>query len=147
MSAVGTERWRNNWLVVSPPGALRADVPRATRKRHALARRLGALPAGTPVVLSASAPGAIGRLRRFTSDAGLLLEREYLAFPSAGAPAYLVEDAPAPVHVFVTNVLATPPGFALAAPVDLGLALLRASAPWRLIRRIAPGRVAVGFRT
>lgn len=142
---IGAERWRENWRVVSPRGAVRADLPRSPAKRRALTRQIRQLAPGTPVVLFASAPGAIGRCRRFTADAGLELEREYLAFPSAGAPAYLVEDAPAPVRLFVKAVLAAPPGIALAAPVDAGLGALRAS-PWRLLRRISPGRVAVGRR-
>jgi hypothetical protein len=107
-----------------------------------------ALAAGTPIVLCASAPAAIARCRAFASKAGVELEREYLAFPSAAAPGYLVEDAPAPVRVFVQTVLVTPPRTrtALSTPIGVGLSVLRALNPWRLIRAIAPGRVVVGRR-
>ena len=36
---------------------------------------------------------------------------------------------------------------ALSTPMEVGLSLLRALNPWRLISTLAPGRVAVGRRT
>jgi hypothetical protein len=143
---IGEERWRSNWLAVGPPGAVRVNLPRSATKRRAVERKIRELPAGTPVVLSASAPGAIGRCRRFSSRAGLEREREYLALPSAEAPGYLVEDAPAPVGVFVKTVLVTPPGTAFCTPIEAALSVLRALNPWRLLRAVAPGRVTVGRR-
>jgi hypothetical protein len=142
----GHERWRNNWRVVSPAGAVRVDLERSAEKSRGAARTLLDLPAGTPVVLAATAPGALRRCRTFASNAGIEPEREYLAFPSASAPAYLVEDAPAPVRVFVETVLVIPPGTVFSTPIGIGLSLLRAVAPWRLTRMIAPGRIVVGRR-
>jgi hypothetical protein len=144
---ISEERWAKNWLAVSPPGAVRLDLHRSAGKRRATKRTIRDLPAGTPVVLCASALGAIGR-KTFASDAGIALEREYLAFPSAGNPAYLVEDAPAPVRFFVKTVLVTPPRTRTVFSTPLGacLSILRALDPWRVIRTIAPGRVVVGRR-
>lgn len=146
---ISDERWGENWLAISPPGAVRLDLHRSAGKRRATKRTIRDLPAGTPVVLCASAPGAIGRCKTFASEAGITLEREYLAFPSARTPAYLVEDAPAPVRLFVKTVLVTPPRTRTVFSTPLGacLSILRALNPWRLIRTIAPGRVVVGRRT
>lgn len=105
------------------------------------------LPADTPVVLAAAAPGALRRCRAFASDAGIEPERQYLAFPSTAAPAYLVEDAPTPVRVFVETVLVVPPRSVFSTPIGIGLNVLRAVASRRLIRMIAPGRIVVGRRT
>jgi hypothetical protein len=144
---ISDERWGNNWLAISPPGAVRLDLHRSAGKRQATKRTIRELPAGTPVVLCASALGAIGR-KTFALEAGIALEREYLAFPSATTPAYLVEDAPAPVRLFVKTVLVTPPRTRTVFSTPLGacLSILRAVDPWGLIRRMAPGRVVVGRR-
>lgn len=139
-------RWRENWLAVSPEDAVRVEIDRSRASRRRAQGAVRALPAGTPVVLSASAPGAIRRCRSFATASGVELEREYLALPSAAAPAYLVEDAPEPVEVLVESVLAAPPGTPFPRAVDAGLRLVRALHPWRLIRVLAPGRLAVGRR-
>ena len=123
------------------------DLGRSAAKRRLQEPAVRDIPPGTPVVLCASAPGAIGRCRRFAADAGVQLEREYLAFPSAGSPAYLVEDASSTIGVFVDTVLVTPPRTPLSTPIEACLGLVRALRPWSLIRRIAPGRVVVGRRT
>ena len=143
---IGHERWKDNWRVVGPTGAIRVDVPRSAAKRSASRRVVGDLPAGTPVVLVASAPGASDRCRTFAAEAGIDLQREYLAFPSAEAPAYLVEDAPAPVRLFVSSILVAPTRTAFSILIDAGLRLLRSLGPLWLIRALAPGRVAVGRR-
>jgi hypothetical protein len=142
---VSEGRWGENWRAVSPVGAVRVSLHRSVARRHARQDEIRCLPAGTPVVLCASAPGALGRCRRFASGAGLELERQYLAFPSADAPAYLVEDAPAPVSLFVETVLAAPPRTRFSLPIGAGLGLLRRG-PWRLFRAVAPGRVVVSRR-
>jgi|SRR6266540_43489 hypothetical protein len=144
---ISNDRWRNNWLTVGPAGAARVDLGRWGMKRQVEEPAIRDLPPGTPVVLRASAPGAIRRCRRFAAEARIELEREYLAFPSVGSPAYLVEDAPATIGVFVKTVLVTPPRAPFSTPIEASLGLLRALSPWRLIRRIAPGRVVVGRRT
>ena len=142
---LSNDRWRNNWLTVGPAGAARVDLGRWGTSRVE-EPAISELPPGTPVVLRASAPGAIRRCRRFAARARIELEREYLAFPSVGTPAYLVEDAPATVGVFVKTVLVTPPRTPFSTAIEASLGLLRALSPWRLIRRIAPGRVVVGRR-
>lgn len=143
---IGEKRWRNNWMAISPANAVRLDVQRSVAKRRALKQRIRDLPAGTPVVLLGSPPGAIRRCRRLAAKAGIELEREYLAFPSAESPGYLVEDAPAPVRTFVKKVLVAPPRTAWSTPIQVGLGVLRTFSPWRSIRMVAP-RVVVGRRT
>jgi hypothetical protein len=143
---IGEERWRDNWLAVSPDGSLRVDLRRGRPRRRAQSDAVRKLPAGTPVVLFAKAPGAIGRCKSFASEAGIEVEQEYLAFPSAAAPGYLVEDAPASVGVFVKTFLAAPPRSRFSTLLEAGFGLLRRLDSWRLMRRIAPARVAVGRR-
>jgi len=144
---LGAERWRGNWRVVSPLGGVRIELPRSRRRRRDVERTVRELPAGTPVVLCASAPGAGGRCRRFAARAGIAPERRYLAFPSAAAPGFLVEEGAAAVGFFLRTVLVAPPGTMLSAPIGAGLSVLRALAPWRVTRGLAPGRVVVGRRT
>ena len=142
----GADQWRSNWRVASPPGAVEVPVPRSAARRRRLGHTIRALPAGTPVVVLASAPGAARRSRAFTSRAGVEPEREYLAFPSAAAPGFLVEDSPATVHAFTDAFLVAPPRSVLSKAIDSGLGLLRAMRAWRLVRALAPGRVVVGRR-
>jgi hypothetical protein len=133
-------------LAVAPPGAVAVDLGRSATKRRAHGRSIRELPPATPVVLRASAPAAIARCRRFAAEAGIDIEREYLAFPSARAPAFLVEDAAQTIGVFVETALVTPPRTPFSTPIEACLGALRALRPWRLMRRIAPGRVVVGSR-
>lgn len=143
---IGHERWKDNWRVVSPAGAVRVDVHRSAAKRSASRRMVSELPTGSPVVLVASAPRAIDRCRTFAAEVGIELQREYLAFPSAQAPGYLVEDAPAPLRLFVETILVAPARTSLAVLIDSSVSLLRSLGPLWLIRALAPGRVAVGRR-
>jgi hypothetical protein len=145
-AVISAERWRDNWRALNDGDALQLELPRSRAGRRARLASIRALSGGTRVVLSASAPGASRRCRSFASAAGLELEREYLAFPTASAPAYLVEDAPAPVRLFVSNALVAPSSPGLAVPIELGLELLRRFRSWRLVRLLAPGRVVVGRR-
>lgn len=134
--AARADRWRDNWRAVGAPGAVRVELGRRAPRGH-----LEVALRGTEVVVSASAPGALRRCRTFARRAGIQVEREYLALPSAAAPCYLVEDASAPVRFFLERVLAPPARPAIAMPV---VAALRLLPPWRLVRRLAPGRVIVG---
>jgi len=143
---IAAPRWRENWRIIAPPGAARIDVERSAATRRALLDEVANLPAGTPVVILARAPGAIGRCRQFASAAGVTVEREYLTFPSAAAPCHLIEDARASISVYVDTVLVAPPGKLYSRPVELCLSVLRAVPSWRLVRRIAPGRAVVGRR-
>jgi hypothetical protein len=143
----GVKRWEENWRAIAPPAAIRADVPRSFSDRQACASELRSLPAGSPVVLVAAAPRAGAGCRQVAEHARLTIERNYLAFPSAAAPAYLVEDERASAQVFVQTVLTVPPQSRLALPMQAALRLLRLFGAWRFLRLVAPGRVAVGRRT
>ena len=144
---LGDLRWGENWRVLSSDASVCVDVGRSSAKRRAASREILCAPAGARVVLRASAPGAKRRCKRLAAETGLKFERAYLAFPSAGTPAYLVEDAPAPVRVFTDSVLVTPPGTPLSTAIEAGLGILRGLGGWRLVRALAPGRVIVGMRT
>lgn len=141
---ITSERWRRNRAVVGPVGAVEVDLPRRHARRAAVAVRVASLPAGTPVILCASAPFARRRCRRFALDVGIDMAREYLAFPSVASPAYLIDDAPHPIRVFIEHALVAPPGVRFSIPGDLGVAFLRSFTPTRLLRLVAPGRVVVG---
>lgn len=143
---LGNDRWHDNWRTLSSSEATCVDVARSRARRVAAKRIVRGLPSGAPVVLRASAPAATARCRRFAAQTGLHVEREYLAFPSAGAPAYLVEDAPASVDAFVERILVTPPRMPFSSAVDVCLSILRVIGPRLLIRAVAPGRVVVGRR-
>jgi hypothetical protein len=146
-AVISAQRWRDNWRSVTAGGAVHVELSRLRGRRRSSLAAVRELTAGTRVVLSASAPGAAARCRAFASAAGLALEREYLAFPTAAAPAYLVEDAPAPVRLFLTNVLVAPPSTRFALPMEIALDLLRTLKSWRVVRVLTPGRVVVGRRT
>jgi hypothetical protein len=143
---VASDRWSNNWVAVGPPEAVRVALPSIGRRTADARRRIGELPAGSPIVMSATAPGAGYRCRAFAHKCGIVLDRSYLAFPSAARPAYLVEDAPASVGVFLRTVLVAPPRSRGSVVIGAALALLRALRAWRLIRLLAPGRLIVGRR-
>lgn len=141
-----SDRWSSNWLAVGPPDAVRVALPSIGRRTADTRRRVGELPVGSPIVLSASAPGAGYRCRALAQRSGIVLDRSYLAFPSASRPAYLVEDAPASVGVFLQTVLVAPPRSRASVLIGAALALLRTLRAWRLIRVLAPGRLIVGRR-
>ena len=147
VSVISPQRWQDNWRALALDGAVRAELPRSAAQRAASLAAIRELEPGSPVVLSASAPGAARRCRAFASAAGLDLEREYLAFPAAAAPAYLVEDARATVRLFIANFILAPPGRRFSLPINIGLDVLRFLKPWRLVRLFAPGRVVVARRT
>jgi hypothetical protein len=144
---LGAERWKSNWRVVSPAGGMRIELPRSRGALREAERRIRELPAGTPVVLAAAAPGASGRCRGVAARTGVVVERRYLAFPSLAAAGYLVEERRAPIGFFLRSVLVAPPGTRLSGLIGACLAVLRALAPWRVVRALAPGRIAVGRRT
>jgi hypothetical protein len=143
---ISNDRWQNNWLAISPPGAVRVDLDRSRRKLRALERTARDLQPGTAVVIGASPPRAIRRCRSFASAAGVTLDCEYLALPSAGTPAYLIEDAGAPLRLFADTLVAAPPRTRFPFTVGAALRLLRVLKPWWLLRTIAAGSVVVGRR-
>jgi hypothetical protein len=142
MRVRGSDRWRENWRVVAPAGATKIDLGRGGEDDLGTVARV---PAATPVVLVAGGVGAGRRCRAFAARHGIDVRREYIALPSAEAPAYLVENDPAPVRLFAQSVLAAPPGAALV--VRLGVALLRLFPARASLRLLAPGRVVVGRAT
>jgi hypothetical protein len=140
------ERWRRNRHVVAPRDALVAEVTPFRRRSRAQLREVGALAAGSPVVVCSPPPFARRRCRRFAAAAGIDIHREYLAVPTPRAPAYLVEDAPAATAYFVRSILVPPPRTFWAGPFRLGLAVVSKLAdPGRIVRVIAP-RLVVGTR-
>jgi hypothetical protein len=141
------QRWRDNWRVVSPPSAVLVDLGRSRTARAFARERVAGLRAGSPVVLVSSAPGASRRCRSFASEAGIRLDREYLAFPSAAMPGYLVEDDIAPVRAFTRSVLVAPPRARLSFALEAGVTIVRALGSRRVMSALAPGRVVVGWRS
>jgi hypothetical protein len=139
----GEARWTENWRAIAPHDAVCVKLPRGQPKRS-LGLGLATLFPGTPVVLYTSAPGAIRRCRSFVKRVEIEVEGEYLAFPSALAPAYLVEDAPDSARLFFRSLLPEPPRPGLSALSAAVLYVVRTLASRRAIRRIAPGRVVVG---
>jgi hypothetical protein len=137
--------WQNNWKAVAAPSAARIDLRRggATSLHRS---RQGGLGIGDEVVICTSAPGADRRCRRFAAAAGLKLERSYLAFPSAAAPAYLVEDSPEAIALFARSVLVAPPLARFALAIEVVLLVVRRLRLWWLVRLMAPGRLAVGSK-
>jgi hypothetical protein len=140
--------WRDNWRTVSshPTETACVDIGRSRAARAAATRTVSGLRPGVPVVVRASAPRATTRCRRFAAATGIEVERAYLAFPSAAAPAYLVENAPAPIREFVRSVLVTPPGAPFSTAIEACLSILRALNTSLVIRAFAPGGVIVGRR-
>lgn len=133
--------------VIAPVGARRVDVVPGRAERRAAWREVGALPAGTPVVLCDPRPGARARCRRFADRAGLVPGRSYLALPSLRRRLVLVEDGSEPLRYACSALLAVPPGTTrLAAPLGAALMLLRLPVVWRLLGAVVPGRVVVGWR-
>jgi hypothetical protein len=132
--------------LIAPAGARLVVVPALVDRRVGW-RAVGALPAGTPVVLCDPRPGARARCRRFASRAGLVPGRAYLALPSLRRRLVLVEDGREPLRYACSALLAVPPGTTrLAAPLAASLALLRLPVVWRLLGAVVPGRVVVGWR-
>jgi hypothetical protein len=146
MGVEGHERWRDNWRVVSPPAGVLVELGRARGELASTRRRVAGLPSGTPVVLVSPGPAAGRRCRSFASRAGIRLERDYLAFPAAARPAYLVENEDAPVRAFMSSVLVAPPGARFAGALELLVAVVRRLGRRRLLSAVAPGRVVVGWR-
>jgi hypothetical protein len=142
----GERRWRSNWRIVGPAGATQIQLPASRRARRASEQRLRELPAGTSVVLVATARRAGSRCRAVAGRAGIAVERTYLAFPSAEAPAYLVEDEPASVRLFLKSILVVPPRSKLPLPMLAAVHILRSLGTRRTMRTLAPGRVIVGRR-
>jgi hypothetical protein len=141
------ERWRDNWRAVSPPAATFVELGRSRAALASAREQVAALAPGSPVVLAASAPGARRRCRAFARATTVRLAHDYLAFPSAAMPAYLVENDAGPVRTFMVSALVPPPRARLAPVFQAGVLVLRALGRRRLMSALAPGRVMVGWRS
>lgn len=141
------ERWRDNWRAVSPPAATFVELGRSRAARAAARAQVAALAPGSPVVLAASAPGARRRCRAFARTATIRLTHDYLAFPSAAMPAYLVEGEAGPMRTFTASALVAPPRARMAPVLQAGVLVLRALSRMRLVSALAPGRIMVGWRS
>jgi hypothetical protein len=139
-------RWRTNWRLIGPAEATQIQLPVSRRAWRASERRLRELPRGTDVVLVADTRGGGHRCRAVAARAGIAVDRTYLAFPSAEAPAYLVEDEPATVRVFLKTILVAPPRSTRSLPMLAAVRILRSLGTWRLVRALAPGCLLVGRR-
>ena len=139
--------WQNNWKAVAAPRrGTHRPAPWRRRLRCIGTPSQGGLEIGEAVVICTSAPGADRRCRRFAAGAGLKLDRSYLAFPSAAAPAYLVEDSPEAIALFARSVLVAPPRARFALAIEVVLLVVRRLRLWWLVRLLAPGRLAVGSK-
>jgi hypothetical protein len=145
-SVPSSERWSANWRVLSPKGSVRLVLGGTSDAVRATEERARDLPSGTPVVIVAGAPRAATRCRTFAARTDIEIEREYVALPSAAAPAYLIEDARETFRVFVDQVQASPSRGLVGLTHDAAQQLMRALRPRRLIASFAAGRVAVGRR-
>lgn len=140
------ERWRQNRYAIAPADAFVAEVAPLRRASGALLGEVEALAAGSQVIVCSPAPFARRRCRRFAAAAGIDIQREYLALPTPGAPAYLVEDCPAATAYFLRSIVAPPPGRFWTAPVRMCLAAVsRFPNPGLVVRSVAP-RMVVGTR-
>ncbi|MGI8707852.1 MAG: hypothetical protein ACR2LG_06605 [Actinomycetota bacterium] len=75
------------------------------------------------------------------------MAKSYLQFPSARAPAFLVEAAPASLDYLTGSVATVPPGTTVAAPiVEFGLRGLRKICKTRLFMALAPNLLMIGVR-
>jgi hypothetical protein len=141
------ETWDTNWRVLSHPAAQSVRVPRSQAGWEQERHRVRALPRGAAVVLLASGPMSSARSRQFARAAGVVMESQYLAFPSLTTPAYLVPDDRESIAYFAQSILAVPPRTTLLAwPLDRLLRMARSPRGWALIGRFAPGRISVGRR-
>jgi len=146
-AALESRRWSGNWRAVSEEGSARIDVARGRSGRRAAVADARMLPPGTEIVLVVPAPGSTRRARTVAAAAGVDVSREYLALPSAQAPAYLIENAAGPFRVFVDNVLGSPSHGALGRLQDVAVGVIRRLRPRRLVGMLGAGSVVVGRRT
>ena len=143
----GHRRWRDNGRLTGPPGTVLVYVGRSRAARRAAREQIAALRPGAPVLLLANGPGARRRCRVFAASAGVRPHRAYLAFPSARAPAYLVEDHDASVRAFTRSVLIAPPRARMAPAVEAAVTIVRALDRPRLTSALAPGCGVLGWRS
>jgi hypothetical protein len=141
------EGWKENWRVLAPTADRRTDLSRRGGMRAAV-DELRELPEGTLVAIFAPGFGAVHRVRKCARRAEIVHWREYMAFPSVQAPAYLVEASPTSLDYFFDTVATVPPNVAkLESAANLGLTVLRAACRSSLLRRLFPGRILVGSRS
>ena len=133
------------WQLVTAPGTLRFEVPASSAARRRLALQLTTLPPGANVILSCAALGSRGRSRLLAREAGIELLREYVAIPSVDPPTCYVEDTPAALRYFFTQLLTLPRGGgALSASLEAIKRVAHSFFPADLVGSLAPIRIALG---
>jgi Phosphotransferase enzyme family len=136
-------RWRENLRVLGLSGALRAPSPGTRSARRRLESRLRSAPRPSGVVLNGR--GRSSRVRASARSLGIDVEREFLAFPSHTAPAYLVESTTQAVEYFCTAIVTVPPGTTwMTLPIDLMLRTFRWQPPRDVMSVLTRNRVVVG---
>jgi hypothetical protein len=136
----GDEHWRE---LISPETP-RFDLPRSAGGQRRLSAQIRSLPAGTVVALRCAAPGSRGRCHRFAKDAEIVPVAEYLALPSLDPPTCYVEDSPASIRYFLTQLLALPRGGAAASAVFGAMrAVTCALVPTGFVGKLSPTRIVI----
>jgi hypothetical protein len=145
LATISTGHGVDPWELLTAPGTLRFDLPGVRATRRGLVRRMRALPAGATFVVCCTAAASAWRCRRFASDAGIEVLREYVAIPSAGSPTCYVEDTPVALRHFLLQVLALPRGGAVISALLRAVKAISAVVfPWAFIGAVAPSRVVLG---
>lgn len=104
----------------------------------------GGLPPAERRLLLGHGPAGGRRLRESARRAGLTVERELLAIPSAEQPMLVLDDDPDALAWLCRSVLTVPPGTTWPAPlVDVALRLLARPGPRRLLGWALPGRAVL----
>ena len=133
------------WRLLAPADAVVVEVPSRPLAVGSTARRVRALPAGSPVVLLDYRPGS-RRTHRVAAASALTIDREYVALPSLRAPIVVVEDSNDALRWACRSLVAPPPGSTWAhGLVHTAVAVARRQPG--LFARLAAGRVAVGRTT
>jgi hypothetical protein len=133
----------DRWTVVLPRDAVVVDIGGGRRRQRATAAMVAGLDTGCSVVLR----GSRGAVRRVARDAGVGITRQLIPLPTRAAPAYLVEDDQASLSRLCADLLSVPPGLVRsAAPAGALLRLAARAAPFRSVRMLLPGRIAIGRR-
>lgn len=132
----GRDLVNSPWLALGPPGTLELRRPRTWTVR--------CLEAGTRVCLVEDRLFARLRLARVVRLAGLVVEREVVAVPTARRPLVLVDDHETAVRQFWNSIATVPPGLAITALPAAGCLRMARLLPWRWTGALTPGRIVIG---
>jgi hypothetical protein len=144
-----TAQWTTpgqRWRLLAPEGAVAVDVSSGPRAVRRAITELRALPGGTPVILLDHRPGGRLRARRIAALGVLVIDRQYVAFPSLRRAIVVAEDSRDSLRWACRSLVAPPPGITWAhAALDTAVKLLRRRpevAGWVGAGRIVVGRTA-----